>query len=97
MFDSVRNWIGFNDPLEGRVNFVYLDQKGWVSTGIGNKLDETAQADSAPTDAERERSLAEARELRWLVNDDGAEATADQVAADWDALRRQFQVPFDGR
>ncbi|KAB1984181.1 peptidoglycan-binding domain-containing protein [Streptomyces triticiradicis] len=97
MFDSVRNyWIGFNDPLEGRVNFMYLDQKGWVSTGIGNKLDETAQANSAPTEAERERSLAEARELRWLVNGDGQEATADQVAADWDVVKGHLELAPQG-
>ncbi|WEO99328.1 peptidoglycan-binding domain-containing protein [Streptomyces sp. FXJ1.172] len=97
MFDSVHNfWIQFNDPLEGRVNYMYLDQKGWVSTGIGNKIDETAHADSAPTDAERSQSLAEARELHWIVNDDGSDATADQVAADWDTVKGHLEKASEG-
>ncbi|MFF2125496.1 peptidoglycan-binding protein [Streptomyces olivochromogenes] len=97
MFDNVRNyWIGFNDPLEGRVAFMYLDQKGWVSTGIGNKIDETATANSMPTDTEREHSLAEARELRWLVNGEGSEATADQVSADWDAVKGHLELAPQG-
>ncbi|KOV61352.1 peptidoglycan-binding domain-containing protein [Streptomyces sp. MMG1121] len=97
MFDSVRNyWIGFNDPLEGRVHFMYLDQKGWVSTGIGNKIDETAHPDSAPTDAERQSSLAEARDFHWLVNDDDSDATADQIAADWDAVKGHLELAAQG-
>lgn len=97
MFDSVRDyWIAFNDPLEGRVAFMYLDQKGWVSTGIGNKIDETEKPDSAPSADERERSLAEARQYRWLVNDDGSEATADQVAADWDAVKGHLELAPQG-
>ncbi|MEU0005570.1 peptidoglycan-binding protein [Streptomyces sp. NPDC006314] len=80
------HWIAFNDPLEGRVNFMYLDQKGWVSTGIGNKIDETAAANSPPTPAERSASLALANELRWLGSS-GSPATADLVAAEWDKVK----------
>ncbi|MFB7510320.1 peptidoglycan-binding domain-containing protein [Streptomyces broussonetiae] len=97
MFDSVHNfWIQFNDPLEGRVNFMYLDQKGWVSTGIGNKIDETAEADSAPSPAERDKSLAEAREFHWLLDSDNSDATADQVAADWDNVKGHLDLAAQG-
>ncbi|MEU8678665.1 hypothetical protein [Streptomyces sp. NPDC048560] len=37
---------------------MYLDQKGWVSTGIGNKIDETVHENSPPSPTERESSLA---------------------------------------
>ncbi|WP_030186294.1 hypothetical protein [Streptomyces sp. NRRL S-813] len=40
MQPSVRDtFIQFNEPLEGRVHFMYLDVKGLVSTGVGNLLD----------------------------------------------------------
>ena len=40
MHEMVReSWMRFNEPLEGIVNFMYLDVKGWVSTGMGNKID----------------------------------------------------------
>jgi len=84
-------WITFNDPLEGRVNYMYLDQKGWVSTGIGNKIDETEQPMSPPSDAERAASLSEANELQWL-DANGSPAGPDQVAADWDAVKARLDL-----
>lgn len=96
MLQSVRDyWITFNDPLEGRVHFMYLDQKGWVSTGIGNKIDETAAANSPPSAAERAASLAEANELRWL-DEAGSEATPDQVASDWDTVKSHLELASAG-
>ncbi|NUR66523.1 MAG: hypothetical protein HOQ47_12235 [Streptomyces sp.] len=96
MHQSVRDyWISFNDPLEGRVHFMYLDVKGYVSTGIGNKIDETARDNSAPTPQERALSLAAAGLLRWLVNDTGSEATSEEVTAEWDAVKSRLDLaPF---
>lgn len=46
MHEMVRqSWMRFNEPLEGIVNFMYLDVKGWVSTGMGNKIDEDRAAE----------------------------------------------------
>ncbi|HEX8082179.1 MAG TPA: peptidoglycan-binding protein [Jatrophihabitans sp.] len=96
MHQSVRDyWISFNDPLEGRVDFMYLDQKGWLSTGIGNKIDETPRPNSMPTSDERARSLDLANELRWL-DANGSEATPDQVAADWDAVKARLDLAPQG-
>lgn len=93
MQQSVRDyWITFNDPLEGRVNFMYLDTKGYVSTGIGNKIDETARDNSAPTAAERAASLAAADRLRWLVNGTDTEATPDEIADDWDTVKSHLEL-----
>ncbi|GHF36282.1 peptidoglycan-binding protein [Streptomyces griseosporeus] len=96
MYQSVRDyWIPFNDPLEGRVHWMYLDQRGWVSTGIGNKIDETARPNTAPTAAERARSLAEANELRWQEAD-GAPAGPDRIAAEWDAVKARLDLAPQG-
>ncbi|MGW0912649.1 peptidoglycan-binding protein [Streptomyces sp. NPDC002784] len=93
MHQSVRDyWISFNDPLEGRVHFMYLDVKGYVSTGIGNKIDQTARDNSAPTAEERADSLAAAQRLRWLVNDVDAEATAEEIAAEWDTVKSRLDL-----
>ncbi|MFJ3224341.1 peptidoglycan-binding protein [Streptomyces sp. NPDC086783] len=96
MHQSVRDyWITFNDPLEGRVSFMYLDVKGYVSTGIGNKIDETARDNSAPTAQERAASLAAAGRLRWLVNDVDAEAASGEVAQEWDTVKSHLELaPF---
>lgn len=96
MHQSVRDyWITFNDPLEGRVNHMYLDWKGWVSTGIGNKIDETEQENSPANDVERAKSLGLANELRWL-HENGEEATPDEVAADWDAVKARLDLAPQG-
>ncbi|MDQ0846173.1 peptidoglycan-binding protein [Streptomyces sp. V1I6] len=96
MHQIVRDhWIAFNNPLEGRVDFMYLDQKGWVSTGIGNKIDQTAAANSPPNQAERSASLALANELRWL-DSGGAPASADLVAADWDKVKAHLDLAPQG-
>ncbi|MFK0124292.1 peptidoglycan-binding protein [Streptomyces nigra] len=93
MHQSVRDyWIRFNDPLEGRVNFMYLDVKGYVSTGIGNKIDQTARDNSAPTAQERADSLAAAGRLRWLVNDTGRDATSEEIAAEWDTVKSRMDL-----
>ncbi|MET9734635.1 peptidoglycan-binding domain-containing protein [Streptomyces sp. NPDC006458] len=97
MHQSVRDyWISFNDPLEGRVHFMYLDVKGYVSTGIGNKIDETARDNSAPTEGERALSLAAAGRLRWLVDGVDTEATPEDVALDWDTVKSHLELAPSG-
>ncbi|MEU5658782.1 peptidoglycan-binding domain-containing protein [Streptomyces sp. NPDC047737] len=96
MHQSVRDqWIRFNDPLEGRVDFMYLDQKGWVSTGIGNKIDQTAAPNSAPSAAERAASLALAGELLWL-DAGGNPVSANLVAAEWDNVKGRLDLAPQG-
>ena len=41
MHQSVEDaFLQFDEPLEGRVHFMYLDVKSLVSTGVGNLLDQ---------------------------------------------------------
>jgi hypothetical protein len=74
---------------------MYLDQKGWVTTGIGNKIDETAAPTSPPSPAERAASLAEATQLRWL-DEAASQATPDQVASDWDTVKSHLELASAG-
>ncbi|GFJ81500.1 hypothetical protein Phou_056800 [Phytohabitans houttuyneae] len=90
------NWLRFNLPLEGQVHFMYLDVKGWVSTGVGNKIDQTAAEMSAPSDAERSASLNLANQLQWTDKNSGAVASPDQVAADWDAVKGRLDLAAKG-
>src|SRR5688500_3792064 len=97
MHDMVRdNWLRFNLPLEGQVHFMYLDVKGWVSTGVGNKIDQTAAELSAPSDAERSASLSLANQLQWTDKNSGAAASPEQVAADWDAVKGRLDLAAKG-
>lgn len=49
MYQSVQDvWFPFNDKLEGHLSFLYLDILGYVTTGVGNKVDPIGQALSLP-------------------------------------------------
>jgi hypothetical protein len=74
---------------------MYLDQKGWVSTGIGNKIDQTAAPNSPPSPSERAASLALANELRWL-DGGGSPASADLVASEWDKVKAHLDLAREG-
>ena len=93
MRDSVRErWLDFNTPLEARLPYMYLDVKGYVTTGIGNLIDSTKAPNQAPTDAERSASLATAGRLRWLRNSDGGSAEPDEIAAEWDTVKSRMDL-----
>ncbi|WP_431968647.1 hypothetical protein [Nocardia sp. bgisy134] len=90
-----RVWLAFNVPLEGRVPWMYLDSEGFVSTGVGNKLDDTARVRAAPTPAERTASLIAARRLPWR-RPDGSAATGAEVNAAWDAVKNRMDLVAGG-
>jgi Putative peptidoglycan binding domain len=96
MKDSVRRyWVEFNTPLEGRVHYMYLDWKGWVSTGVGNLIDATPQPMTPASAAQRAASLTMAGQFQWTTTDGGA-AGADLVAADWDAVKSRLDLAPSG-
>jgi hypothetical protein len=96
MKDGVRRyWMEFNIPLEGRVHYMYLDWKGWVSTGLGNLIDATTQPMSPPSAAERGTSLTMADQYQWTTVD-GSSASADLVAIDWDAVKSRLDLAPSG-
>lgn len=91
MHDMVRdNWVRFNEPLEGRVDYMYLDVKGYVSTGVGNKIDQTKGELRAPTESERAESLRMANRVSWSNN--GAPASEGEVASAWDTVKSRMDI-----
>jgi hypothetical protein len=54
MQHSVYNaWIAWNTPFEGYVSWMYLDTEGYVTTGMGNKIDPIGLALALPWDRTR--------------------------------------------
>lgn len=97
MHDMVRDaWMRFNLPLEGKVSWMYLDVKGYLSTGIGNKIDETVAELSPPSAAERASSLNLANQIEWTDKVSGEVASEDQVASDWDAVKARLDLAPQG-
>lgn len=41
-------WISFNQSLEGRLPYMYLDIRNLVTTGMGNLIDPRQAAESLP-------------------------------------------------
>lgn len=67
----IDNWHRFSEPLEGRVNSMYLDVKGLVTTCVGNLID-TPQ---------------EAAKLPWRHGAGGPLATREEVFRAWQTLK----------
>jgi hypothetical protein len=96
MHQSVRDiWTPFNEPLEARLNFMYLDVKGLVTTGLGNLIDATRAANRPPTDTERADSWVIARRLNWLAAD-GSVATDQQIDDEWDRTKARLDEAVQG-
>lgn len=97
MHEMVReSWRQFNLPLEGQVPYMYLDVRGYVSTGIGNKIDETKAQLSAPSSQERDASLNAATKVQWTDKETHVEVGRDEVAADWDTVKSRLDLAPQG-
>lgn len=46
--EALKRWDGITQPLEGRVLWMYVDTKGYVTTGDGNLIDSPAAAARLP-------------------------------------------------
>jgi GH24 family phage-related lysozyme (muramidase) len=89
------NWVGLNQPLEGVLPFMYLDQRGLVTTGMGNLIDTSRPLPAEPTDAQREASHRLAAQIAWL-NQDNTPAPADAIAAEWDNVKGRTDLAQQG-
>ncbi|WP_406429963.1 hypothetical protein, partial [Streptomyces sp. NBC_00631] len=80
MHQSVRDaFIPFNAPLEGRVQFMYLDIKSLVSTGVGNLLD----ADDPQHFGTNPNPLPDIFTLGWHDKDTLAPATRAEILQEY--------------
>jgi murein DD-endopeptidase MepM/ murein hydrolase activator NlpD len=76
--DSI--WIPFNKPLEGYLDFMYLDTKKLVTTGMGNLVDP--------------RSVAEA--LPWYNKNTGEYCSIDEIRTAWDTVKSRTDLVSSG-
>jgi hypothetical protein len=81
MWDSVRNvWIQFNKDLEGFLDFMYLDSRKLVTTGMGNLVDS--------------RHVAE--RLNWYDWRTGQYVSIDEIQAAWDLVKSRTDLSSHG-
>ncbi|MEV0292033.1 hypothetical protein [Nocardia sp. NPDC050710] len=85
-------WLPFNVPLEGRVPWMYLDARGYVSTAVGIKLDDAVRVLSPPSTAERAAALATARRLPWRHGTRGGYASDPEIDAAWDMVKSRTDL-----
>lgn len=72
MHDSVREaWVAYNEGLEGKLNGLYADELGLVTTGMGNKVDPAEDALGLP----------------WCLLPSWRPATNDEVLRAWSAVK----------
>jgi hypothetical protein len=78
MWSPVRdNFLGFSEPLEGKVLWMYLDSLGLVSIGVGNLIDPFDLALALP-------SLG----APYFNKTSGEEGTTDEIRADWNGIKQ---------
>ncbi|GHH80999.1 hypothetical protein GCM10018793_37490 [Streptomyces sulfonofaciens] len=84
MHQSVRDgFLPFSQPLEGRTDFMYLDVKSLVSTGVGNLLD----ADDPAAFGSNPTPLADIFTLDWFDKDTLAPASREEVEAEYRTVK----------
>jgi hypothetical protein len=83
-------WTTHSAPLKGLLDFMYLRVRGWVSTLVGNNIDETAHELSAPPNRECSSSLQLANEVRWTVGEQPV--TEDEIAAAWNVVEAPLNL-----
>lgn len=81
MWDSVNSiWIPFNNPLEGRLPFMYLDRRNFVTTGMGNLLEPRSTAEALP----------------WYDQNTGDTASIDEIDDAWDLVKSRTDLSHLG-
>jgi Peptidase family M23 len=77
MWDSVNStWIPFNQPLEGRLPFMYLDTSNFVTTGMGNLLEPRSTAEALP----------------WYDQNTGDTASIDEIDEAWNLVKSRTDL-----
>ena len=96
MRPSVRDiWLEFNEPLEARTRWMYLDIRGFVTTAIGLLIDATRTPLQEPNDAERAASHQLARRLAWQLPD-GSPAGSAEIDEEWDNVTAMMDLAPQG-
>lgn len=81
MWDSVNSmWMPFNNPLEGRLPFMYLDMRNLVTTGMGNLIEPRGTAEALP----------------WYDQNTGDTSSIDEIDAAWDLVKSRTDLSHLG-
>lgn len=84
MHQSVQDaFLPFNEPLEGRVRFMYLDVKSLVSTGVGNLLD----ADDPDHFGSNPHPLPDIFTLNWFDKNTDAPAGQAEIEHEYQTVK----------
>lgn len=97
MHFSVRNYfIEFNEPFEGRINYMYLDIKGLVTIGIGNLFD----VEKAENTVALKRVMDELAALPFVYKEKhpnaGKLATRTEIEAEWKRVKDKQDLAKKG-
>lgn len=88
MYRSVRNhFVEFNEPIEARVHYMYLDIKGLVTIGVGNLIDVENVSDTKKL----EDVLRIVEKLPFIFKeggpDSGKSASPVEIRAEWKKVK----------
>ena len=75
-----QNFLQFTKPLEGTVNYMYLDIKGLVTVGIGNLIDPVSSASALP----------------FVHNTDNSPASQSEIQAEWTKVKNNAALAQQG-
>jgi GH24 family phage-related lysozyme (muramidase) len=75
-----QNFLQFTKPLEGTVNYMYLDIKGLVTVGIGNLIDPVGSALALP----------------FVHNSDNSPASQSEIQAEWTKVKNNASLAQQG-
>ena len=86
MFPSVQAaWEKFSAQFEGRLGYMYLDNKGLVTTGVGNLIDASPAANP----------WTPALSLPWKTAD-GTRASPNDIVANWKLVKARQDLKMKG-
>ncbi len=79
-------FMNFSVPKEGRMDFMYLDVKGYVTCGVGNLLEHVGEDSPLPV----------VYTLPWRRRSDNQAATRAEIEAEWFNVNRRTDLAEAG-
>ena len=89
-WDSVlRNFVKVQSQWEGMTNFMYADQLGFVTTGMGDLIDSDGRGADKMHAAGNMNAYGPALLLPWKLPD-GSRATEAQIISEWQLVKSKY-------
>ena len=93
MHASVRNYfIKFNEPIEARVEYMYLDIKGLVTLGVGNLIDVENASDTKNLKKVMEKLVTLPFVYKEKHRDAGKPANKADIEAEWKKVKGRQEL-----